>query len=163
MQVGGSNHSHATQDLYDNIAQGNYPEWTLYIQTMDPAQVSSGTFAHVSTLHALTHQARARQGWCLSTCCTWAMDLSMQVPSSVCCTASWQRRPSQRQCLLCSPPGAMQAASQLPAPCMTWPASPKLHLLRHCTCPAGNVQLVLLSPDVPACGRSTGSTLTPWT
>ena len=37
IRVGGSNHSHATQDLYDNIAQGNYPEWTLYIQTMDPA------------------------------------------------------------------------------------------------------------------------------
>ncbi len=36
IQVGGSNHSHATQDLYDNIADGNYPEWTLYIQTMDP-------------------------------------------------------------------------------------------------------------------------------
>ena len=36
VQVGGSNHSHATQDLYDNIADGNYPEWTLYIQTMDP-------------------------------------------------------------------------------------------------------------------------------
>ena len=68
IQVGGSNHSHATQDLYDNIAQGNYPEWTLYIQTMDPAQVSNGTFLHLSTLHALTHQSRARQGWCLSTC-----------------------------------------------------------------------------------------------
>ena len=38
-RLGGSNHSHATQDLFDNIAQGNYPEWTLYIQTMDPAQV----------------------------------------------------------------------------------------------------------------------------
>ena len=36
IQVGGSNHSHATQDLYDNIADGQYPEWTLYIQTMEP-------------------------------------------------------------------------------------------------------------------------------
>jgi hypothetical protein len=35
--VGGSNHSHATQDLYDAIAAGDYPEWTLAIQTMDPA------------------------------------------------------------------------------------------------------------------------------
>ncbi|BDA50585.1 Catalase [Coccomyxa sp. Obi] len=34
--VGGSNHSHATQDLYDSIAAGNYPEWKLLIQTMDP-------------------------------------------------------------------------------------------------------------------------------
>jgi hypothetical protein len=30
--VGGSNHSHATQDLYDAIAAGDYPEWKLYIQ-----------------------------------------------------------------------------------------------------------------------------------
>jgi catalase len=30
--VGGSNHSHATQDLQDAIAAGDYPEWTLYIQ-----------------------------------------------------------------------------------------------------------------------------------
>ncbi|GLC39807.1 catalase A [Pleodorina starrii] len=35
--VGGSNHSHATKDLYDAIAAGDYPEWTLMIQTMDPA------------------------------------------------------------------------------------------------------------------------------
>lgn len=35
--VGGSNHSHATKDLYDSIAAGNYPEWKLYIQTMDPS------------------------------------------------------------------------------------------------------------------------------
>lgn len=37
VQVGGSNHSHATQDLYDHIATGDYPEWTLFIQTMNPA------------------------------------------------------------------------------------------------------------------------------
>nr|QFR98607.1 catalase [Chlamydomonas sp. ICE-L] len=35
--VGGTNHSHATKDLYDAIAGGDYPEWTLMIQTMDPA------------------------------------------------------------------------------------------------------------------------------
>lgn len=34
--VGGSNHSHATKDLTDAIAAGDYPEWKLYIQTMDP-------------------------------------------------------------------------------------------------------------------------------
>ena len=37
IRVGGANHSHATQDLYDSIAKGDYPEWTLYIQTLDPA------------------------------------------------------------------------------------------------------------------------------
>ncbi|CAN4083571.1 unnamed protein product [Withania somnifera] len=36
IRVGGANHSHATQDLYDSIAAGNYPEWKLFIQTMDP-------------------------------------------------------------------------------------------------------------------------------
>jgi len=30
--VGGSNHSHATQDLYDAISAGDYPEWKLLIQ-----------------------------------------------------------------------------------------------------------------------------------
>eukprot|EP00887_Chlorella_sp_A99_P007959 scaffold12.g7959.t1 len=34
--VGGTNHSHATQDLYDSIARGEYPEWRLFIQTMRP-------------------------------------------------------------------------------------------------------------------------------
>jgi catalase len=34
--VGGKNHSHATQDLYDSIAAGNYPEWKLFVQVMDP-------------------------------------------------------------------------------------------------------------------------------
>ncbi|RRT36223.1 hypothetical protein B296_00057890, partial [Ensete ventricosum] len=36
--VGGKNHSHATQDLYDSIAAGNYPEWKLFVQVMDPDQ-----------------------------------------------------------------------------------------------------------------------------
>ena len=34
--VGGTNHSHATKDLYDAIEAGDYPEWTLAIQTMNP-------------------------------------------------------------------------------------------------------------------------------
>jgi catalase len=37
IRVGGTNHSHATQDLYDSIAAGNYPEWKLFIQIIDPA------------------------------------------------------------------------------------------------------------------------------
>ncbi|KAJ4824709.1 Carnitine O-acetyltransferase mitochondrial [Turnera subulata] len=36
VKVGGANHSHATQDLYDSIEAGDFPEWKLYIQTMDP-------------------------------------------------------------------------------------------------------------------------------
>ncbi|KAK9109437.1 hypothetical protein Sjap_017497 [Stephania japonica] len=34
-QPAGSNHSHATQDLYDSSAAGNYPEWKLFIQIID--------------------------------------------------------------------------------------------------------------------------------
>lgn len=30
-------HSHATHDLYNAIADGNYPVWDLHIQTLDPA------------------------------------------------------------------------------------------------------------------------------
>lgn len=36
IKVGGSNHSLATQDLYDTIAAGNYPKWKLFVQTIDP-------------------------------------------------------------------------------------------------------------------------------
>ncbi|KAL8088511.1 hypothetical protein AgCh_038335 [Apium graveolens] len=36
IKIGGSNHSHATQDLYDSIAAGDYPEWKLFIQIIDP-------------------------------------------------------------------------------------------------------------------------------
>jgi catalase len=44
IQVGGSNHSHATQDLYDHIDAGEYPEWTLAIQTIDPADENKFDF-----------------------------------------------------------------------------------------------------------------------
>ncbi|KAL3131644.1 hypothetical protein ABBQ38_007941 [Trebouxia sp. C0009 RCD-2024] len=37
VMVGGSNHSHATKDLFDSIAAGDYPEWKLMIQTMEVA------------------------------------------------------------------------------------------------------------------------------
>ena len=33
--IGGANHSHATQDLTEAIAAGDYPEWTLFVQTLD--------------------------------------------------------------------------------------------------------------------------------
>jgi Catalase len=35
--VGGRNHSHATADLFESIAKGDYPEWQLCIQMMQPA------------------------------------------------------------------------------------------------------------------------------
>jgi catalase len=42
--VGGMNHSHATKDLYDSIESGEFPEWTLYIQTLDPADEDNFNF-----------------------------------------------------------------------------------------------------------------------
>ncbi|VEP12496.1 Catalase [Hyella patelloides LEGE 07179] len=33
-----------TTDLYDNIAQGNYPSWDLYIQTIDPSDINNFAF-----------------------------------------------------------------------------------------------------------------------
>lgn len=34
--VGGTNHSHATADLFYAIEKGDAPEWEFSIQTMDP-------------------------------------------------------------------------------------------------------------------------------
>lgn len=33
-----------TTDLYDSIAQGNYPSWDLYIQTLDPSELDNYDF-----------------------------------------------------------------------------------------------------------------------
>ncbi len=33
-----------TTDLYDSIAQGNYPSWDLYIQTLDPSELDNFDF-----------------------------------------------------------------------------------------------------------------------
>ncbi|KAJ4824710.1 Carnitine O-acetyltransferase mitochondrial [Turnera subulata] len=49
IRVGGTNHSHATQDLYESIAAGNYPEWKLYVQTMDPADEDKFDFDPLDT------------------------------------------------------------------------------------------------------------------
>lgn len=49
IRVGGTNHSHATQDLYESIAAGNYPEWKLYIQTLDPADEDKFDFDILDT------------------------------------------------------------------------------------------------------------------
>ena len=43
------NHSHATKDLYDTIASGSFPEWRLYIQTMNPADEDKWDFDPMDT------------------------------------------------------------------------------------------------------------------
>jgi catalase len=42
--VCGQDFSHATHDLIRAIDRGDYPEWALYIQTMDPAMVENHVF-----------------------------------------------------------------------------------------------------------------------
>ena len=37
-------HSHATHDLFNAIADGDYPKWGFYIQTLDPADEMSLDF-----------------------------------------------------------------------------------------------------------------------
>ena len=44
VMVGGKNHSHATADLFESISKGDFPEWQLAIQTMEPAQENSFDF-----------------------------------------------------------------------------------------------------------------------
>eukprot|EP01018_Ginkgo_biloba_P013841 Gb_04940 [translate_table: standard] len=47
--MGGTNHSHATKDLQDAIASGNYLEWKLYIQTMNLADEDKLDFDPLDT------------------------------------------------------------------------------------------------------------------
>jgi len=43
------NFNHLTQDLYENIEQGNYPVWDLYIQTINPKQINDFKFNPLDT------------------------------------------------------------------------------------------------------------------
>ncbi|GMH44179.1 hypothetical protein BSKO_12113 [Bryopsis sp. KO-2023] len=38
--IGGADNVHATADLVKSIDAGDFPEWTLFVQTMDPAKAS---------------------------------------------------------------------------------------------------------------------------
>ncbi|XP_038884399.1 catalase isozyme 3 [Benincasa hispida] len=49
VRIGGTNHSHATQDLYESIAAGNFPEWKLYIQTIDYEDQNNYDFEPLDT------------------------------------------------------------------------------------------------------------------
>ena len=56
--VGGTNHSHATADLQDAIAAGDYPEWTLCIQTMEIADEDKVPFFSIP-VHMLAGISRS--------------------------------------------------------------------------------------------------------
>jgi len=62
--VGGSNHSHATADLYDAIAAGDYPEWKLLIQARDAraAGPAAACFWRGVLVGRLVHEARSNSG-----------------------------------------------------------------------------------------------------
>lgn len=42
--MSGSNPDHATQDLFDSIAKGDFPEWDVYVQIMTPEQAKTYKF-----------------------------------------------------------------------------------------------------------------------
>ena len=46
--VGGTNHSHATQDLQEAIAAGEYPEWRLFIQVSPRAMPWGSEMLHLA-------------------------------------------------------------------------------------------------------------------
>ncbi|MFB4159961.1 catalase [Geomicrobium sp. JSM 1781026] len=43
-EIQGEDFNHATRDLYESIKNGDYPEWDLYIQRLDPADLDSYDF-----------------------------------------------------------------------------------------------------------------------
>ena len=57
--VGGSNHSHATADLYDAIAKGDYPEWKLLVQVCRCAVLSAAVACNDHSLPKTSMHGRA--------------------------------------------------------------------------------------------------------
>ncbi|GIO67310.1 catalase [Paenibacillus sp. FSL M7-1455] len=43
-QIQGKDFNHASRDLYEAIERGDYPEWDLYVQVLDPADLDSFDF-----------------------------------------------------------------------------------------------------------------------
>ncbi|PSL46938.1 catalase [Salsuginibacillus halophilus] len=43
-EIQGKDFNHATVDLYQAIEEGNYPEWDLYVQILDPADMDNFDF-----------------------------------------------------------------------------------------------------------------------
>jgi catalase len=40
-EIAYANHKHATKDLYDSIAAGQFPKWKLSVQVMDPSNAAT--------------------------------------------------------------------------------------------------------------------------
>lgn len=43
-QLAGTDPDYSNRDLYNAIAEGNYPSWTTYIQVMTPEQAANSSF-----------------------------------------------------------------------------------------------------------------------
>lgn len=43
-KIQGKDFNHATRDLFNNIEKGNFPEWDLYVQIMDPSDMDRFEF-----------------------------------------------------------------------------------------------------------------------
>ena len=60
--------SFATKDLVDAINNGTFPQWDLYIQTLDPSDVGKYDFDPIDPTkarHALDSSAQASEPSCL--------------------------------------------------------------------------------------------------
>lgn len=55
-ELAGSNPDHNTEDLFKNIAKGNYPSWTCYIQTMTPEQAKQQDFSVFDLTKVWSHK-----------------------------------------------------------------------------------------------------------
>lgn len=44
-KMSSDNPDHAQQDLFENIEKGNFPSWTVYVQTMTPKQAEEAPFS----------------------------------------------------------------------------------------------------------------------
>lgn len=56
LKLQGENPDHAQQDLFENIARGNAPSWTCYVQTMTPKQAESAPFSVFDLTKVWPHQ-----------------------------------------------------------------------------------------------------------
>ncbi len=66
----GKDPDHATRDLSDSIARGEFPSWTLYVQIMTPKEATDYRFDPFDVTKVWPHvdyPLRSRlDGWCLT-------------------------------------------------------------------------------------------------
>lgn len=59
-EIQGKDFSHMTRDLYENIAQGNYPKWDLMVKVIEPKDLKSLTLIFLTIPNSgLTYQNKS--------------------------------------------------------------------------------------------------------